>query len=156
MGNCCTRSQTEVTDPYEHSTYENTPEWTFEGIQSIVKVIRVLDGDTVEIAFQHPDSKKIYRHRVRLYGIDTPEKRPRKDHPQREQEMEASRIATNALIEKLKEESNILLAYFHKKDKYGRELCTFYTSKGDQINEWMIEKGYAQPYDGGTKTIVIY
>lgn len=154
MGNCCIRTQVE--DPYQHSSYENTPEWTFEGIQAIVKVIRVLDGDTVEIALRHPHSNMIYRHRVRLYGIDTPEKRPRKDHPQREKEMEASKLATDALTNKLKEESYLVLAHFHKKDKYGRELCTFYTSKGDTLNEWMIQQGYARPYDGGTKTVVMY
>jgi endonuclease YncB( thermonuclease family) len=157
MGNCCARlCSRSQEDPYEHSTYENTPEWTFEGVHAIVKVVRIVDGDTVDIAFQHPRSKQIYRHRVRLYGIDTPEKRPRKDHPQREKEIDASKKATDALRQKLKEESYLVLAQFHKKDKYGRELCTFYTSKGDQINEWMIQHGYAEPYDGGTKTIVIY
>lgn len=152
MGNCCGSSPVEIVDPYEHSTFENTPEFTFEGVNSIVKVIRILDGDTVEIAFRHPNSTHIYRHRVRLYGIDTPEKRPKKDNPEREKEKIASLASTLALTEKLKEESNLVMAHFHKKDKYGRELCTFYSSKGENINDWMITNGYAYAYDGGTKT----
>lgn len=153
MGNClaCASSASTVSDPYQESTVENTPEYTFDGIKAIVKVIRIIDGDTVDIAFLHPDSQQIYRHRIRLYGIDTPEKRPAKNNPNREAEIAASNRATEALRQRLKENDNRVLALFHKKDKYGRELATFYHKDRSSINAWMISEGYAYAYDGGTK-----
>jgi endonuclease YncB( thermonuclease family) len=149
MGNVCTCLQ--KSSPYETSTYENTPEYTFENIKAIVKIIRIVDGDTVDIAFLHPDSQQIYRHRVRLYGIDTPEKRPSKDNPNRDMEIAASKRATEALRQRLKENDDHVLALFHKKDKYGRELATFYHKDGSSINQWMITEGHAYAYDGGKK-----
>lgn len=153
MGNCliCAQSIQTVADPYRDATFENTPEYTFDQHKSIVKVVRIIDGDTVDIVFLHPDSQRIYRHRVRLYGIDTPEKRPARNNPNREAEIEASRRATEALRERLRENDDRVLALFHKKDKYGRELATFYHKDGSSINEWMISEGYAYAYDGGTK-----
>lgn len=153
MGNClaCAKSSISISDPYSDSTIDNTPEYTFEQVKSIVKVIRIIDGDTVDIAFLHSDSQRVYRHRVRLYGIDTPEKRPAKNNPNREAEIEASKRATEALCERLRENDDRVLALFHKKDKYGRELATFYHKDGSSINEWMISEGYAYAYDGGTK-----
>ena len=134
-----------------NSTIENTPEYTFENLRAIVKVIRIIDGDTVDIAFLHPDSQKIYRHRVRLYGIDTPEKRPSRSNPNRDAEIAASKHASNALRDRLRENDDHVVALFHKKDKYGRELATFYHKDGSSINEWMISEGYAYAYHGGTK-----
>lgn len=156
MGNClvCVSSTSTppVADPYLNSTVENTPEYTFENTNAIVKVIRIIDGDTVDIAFLHPDSQQVYRHRVRLYGIDTPEKRPLKSNPNRDAEIAASKRATEALRQRLNENDNRVLALFYKKDKYGRELATFYHKDGSSINDWMISEGYAYAYDGGTKT----
>jgi micrococcal nuclease len=130
---------------------ENTPEFTFENIKAQVKIIRILDGDTVDVAFLHPDSQKVYRHRVRLYGIDTPEKRPSRNNPHRDLEIAASKRATEALRARLDENDNRVIAMFYKKDKYGRELATFYHKDGSSINDWMISEGYAYAYDGGTK-----
>lgn len=149
MGNYCTCIK--PSSPYEASTYENTPEFTLEKMKAVVKIIRILDGDTVDIALLHPDSQHIYRHRVRLYGIDTPEKRPSKDNPHREAEIAASKRATDALRQRLLENDNHVLALFHKKDKYGRDLATFYHKDGSVINDWMIREGYAYAYDGGKK-----
>ena len=36
-------------------------------------------------------------------------------------------------------------------DKYGRLLVTMYAEDGENINEWMIKKGYGVPYEGGRK-----
>lgn len=155
MGNCirlhCCVKQSDVSDPYCDSTIENTPEFTFENTKAHVKIIRIIDGDTVDIAFLHPDSQKIYRHRVRLYGIDTPEKRPPKSSPTRDAEIAASNRATEALRMRLNENDNRVIAMFYKKDKYGRELATFYHKDGSSINDWMVSEGYAYVYDGGTK-----
>jgi micrococcal nuclease len=141
----------EEKDIYKDCTYENTPLFTFENIRKKVKILRILDGDTVEIALQHEDSNKIYRHRVRLYGIDTPEKRPLKSNPLRELEIEASLKSFKALELIVTDNDYILIAHFQGYDKYGRLLCTFYDKKGENMNEWMVNNGYAVEYFGKTK-----
>jgi len=140
MGNCC--------DPYYDATIENTPEWTWEGKTIEAKVIRVIDGDTVDMALQHADSGRIYRYRVRLYGIDAPEMHPRKDNPYREQEREAAQHATMALRTRI--EHQRVMATFYKREKFGREMATIMMDDIN-INEWMISEGYAVAYHGGTK-----
>jgi endonuclease YncB( thermonuclease family) len=144
-------SNTESTDLYKDCTDENTPCYSYENLKKTVKVLRVVDGDTVDIALYQDDTKKIYKYRVRLYGIDTPEKRPLKSNPNRDKEIEAAKQSSQAMIDKLKENDNIVVALFYKPDKYGRLLCTLYDKQGDDINQWMINGGYATPYFGKTK-----
>ena len=143
--------QKEQTDPYMNATYENTPEYTLEGLRSTVKILRILDGDTVDIALYHTGVDKVYRHRVRLNGIDTPEKRPALSDPNRHLEIEASKRSKEALEQRIKENDERVVAVFYRPDKYGRLLCTFYDKNGDDINKWMITNGFAYEYHGKTK-----
>ena len=135
---------------YKDCTDENTPCYSYENIKKEVKVLRVIDGDTVDIAFHHDEMNRIFKYRVRMYGIDTPEKRPLKSDPNRDKEIAASLVSKNALITRLQENNYLVVALFYKPDKYGRLLATFYDKKGD-INKWMIESGYAYEYFGKTK-----
>jgi micrococcal nuclease len=135
---------------YQNCTYENTPAYTYEHMKKMIKVLRVVDGDTVDIALQE-ETGIIFRHRVRLYGIDTPEKRPSASDPEREKEIAASKRATEALTNRLKENDHLVIALFHKSDKYGRLMCTFYDKQGDDINQWMVKSGFAYEYFGKTK-----
>ena len=135
---------------YQDCTYDNTPAYTYEHMRKMVKVLRVLDGDTVDIALQE-ETGKIFKHRVRLYGIDTPEKRPSASDPEREKEIAASKRSSEALMDRLKENDNLVIALFYKADKYGRLMCTFYDKQGDDINQWMVKSGFAYEYFGKTK-----
>ena len=135
---------------YQNCTYENTPAYSYEHVRKIVKVLRVLDGDTVDIALEE-ETGKIFKHRVRLYGIDTPEKHPPVSDPEREKEMAASKRSSDALTDRLKENDNLVIALFYKADKYGRLLCTLYDKQGDDINQWMVKSGFAYEYFGKTK-----
>ena len=144
-------SKQENEDVYKNCTDENTPYYTYEGIKKKVKVLRVIDGDTVDIAYHHEETNKIFKYRVRLYGIDTPEKRPPKSDPNRDKEIAASKRSSAALTEYLQKNENIVLALFYKPDKYGRLLCTFYDKCGEDINQWMVSQGFAYEYFGKTK-----
>ena len=139
------------TNIYKDCTNENTPYYSYENVKKIVKILHVVDGDTVDIAFHHDEMKLIFKYRVRLYGIDTPEKRPLKSNPNREKEIEASHISKNALIRRLEENDYMVVALFYKPDKYGRLLATFYDKNGEDLNEWMVKSGYAYAYFGKTK-----
>ena len=153
MGNCIVTEYKydRSNNIYYNCTYENTPIYSYENLQRMVKVLRVVDGDTLDIALYYTETGKIFRHRVRLYGIDTPEKRPSLSNKNRDKEIAASKKSREALTEKLKENDNLVIAHFYKPDKYGRLLCTLYDKQGDDINKWMIESGFAYEYFGKTK-----
>ena len=141
---------------YDLCTDENTFYFNYEKIRKKIKILRVIDGDTLDIAMSLVElkdlsKKDIYKYRVRLYGIDTPEKRPPKNDPNRDKEIAASKKSSEALNNYLRENDYIVIAQFYKPDKYGRLLVTLYDKNGDDINKWMIANGYAYEYFGKTK-----
>lgn len=132
---------------------DNTPRFTLEGQSHPAKILRVIDGDTVDMAFSLMGH--LFQFRVRLYGIDTPEKRPSKSNPLREEEKKKAFHATEALKQYLLGLDGLVTAQFHEADKYGRWLCELYHPlTQENINQWMIDQGHAVSYFGGTKNQV--
>ena len=118
----------------------------------VTKINKVVDGDTIDVTIDL--GFDLYKkERVRVAGIDTPEKRTR------DLEEKALGIdATNWLKEKLAEaitgddELTIRTELSGGIGKYGRLLGWLYIGDGDvSLNEEMIKLGYAWEYDGGTK-----
>lgn len=151
MGTCFSTQETEEEARYRQSTDANTPYFSYQNIRRVVKVLRVVDGDTVDIAMGSYENHKVFKYRVRLYGIDTPEKKPLKTNPNREREIEAAKRASQAMMTKLAENNNIVTILFCKNDKYGRLMGTLYDRNGEDINQWMVKQGHAVPYFGKTK-----
>ena len=120
----------------------------------VTKINRVVDGDTIDVTIDLGfDLTK--KERVRVAGVDTPEKRTR------DKEEKALGIdATNWLKEKLQaavagdDDLIIRTELDGGIGKYGRLLGWLYIGDGDvSLNEKMIGEGYAHPYDGGTKNM---
>ena len=118
----------------------------------VIKINRVVDGDTIDVTIDL--GFDLYKkERVRVAGVDTPEKRTR------DLEEKALGIdATNWIKEKLKaaidgdDDLIIRTELVGGTGKYGRLLGWLYIGDGSlSINEQMITEGYAFPYDGGTK-----
>ena len=118
----------------------------------VIKINRVVDGDTIDVTIDL--GFDLYKkERVRVAGVDTPEKRTR------DLEEKALGIdATNWIKEKLKDAIDgdddliIRTELVGGTGKYGRLLGWLYVGDGSlSINEQMITEGYAFPYDGGTK-----
>tara|TARA_R100000700_G_scaffold27026_1_gene33850 strand:+ start:321 stop:725 length:405 start_codon:yes stop_codon:yes gene_type:complete len=112
----------------------------------VKSVDRVVDGDTIDIIIDLGfDLTK--KERVRLAGIDTPEKRT-KNPKEKEMGYQASEFLEMHLMEASK-----LTVKTEKEGKFGRMLGWLYKSEEDtmSINQIMIDKGYAWAYDGGTK-----
>ena len=118
----------------------------------VTEINRVVDGDTIDVTIDL--GFDLYKkERVRVAGVDTPEKRTR------DLEEKALGIdATNWLKQKLEDtidgeyELTIRTELKGGVGKYGRLLGWLYI--GDEevsINEQMIDEGYAWSYDGGTK-----
>ena len=112
----------------------------------VKSVDRVVDGDTIDISIDLGfDLTK--KERVRLAGIDTPEKRT-KDSKEKEMGYQATEFLEMHLMEATK-----LTVRTEKDGKFGRMLGWLYKTDKDttSINQIMIDKGYAWSYDGGTK-----
>ena len=113
-----------------------------------------MDGDTIDVTIDL--GFDLYKkERVRIAGVDTPEKRTRNL-----EEKELGIDATNWLKQQLKDvldgddELIVRTELVGGTGKYGRLLGWLYV--GDEqlaLNEQMIEQGYAHAYDGGTKYI---
>jgi len=112
----------------------------------VKSVDRVVDGDTIDISIDL-GFNLTKKERVRLAGIDTPEKRT-KDLAEKKMGFQATEFLGMHLMEATK-----LIVKTEKDGKYGRMLGWLYKSEEDEmsINQLMIDKGYAWAYDGGTK-----
>ena len=112
----------------------------------VKSIDRIVDGDTIDISIDLGfDLTK--KERVRLAGIDTPEKRT-KNQKEKEMGYQATEFLEMHLMEATK-----LTVRTEKDGKFGRMLGWLYKSDEDtmSINQIMIDKGYAWAYDGGTK-----
>jgi micrococcal nuclease len=118
----------------------------------VVEINRVLDGDTIDVTIDL-GFDLFKKERVRVAGVDTPEKRTR--------DLEEKALgydATNWLKEKLEgavagdDDLVIRTELVGGVGKYGRLLGWLYIGDAElSLNEAMIEEGYAWAYDGGTK-----
>ena len=118
----------------------------------VTEINRVVDGDTIDVTIDL-GFDLFKKERVRVAGVDTPEKRTRNL-----EEKTLGIDATNWLKKQLEdtiagdEELIIRTELKGGVGKYGRLLGWLYI--GDNIisiNEQMIAEGYAWSYDGGTK-----
>ena len=118
----------------------------------VTEIVKVLDGDTIDVIIDL--GFDLYKkERVRIAGVDTPEKRTRDL-----EEKALGEDATNWLKEQLdgaisgEDDLVIRTELVGEMGKYGRLLGWLYIGdETESINERMIQQGYAWEYDGGTK-----
>jgi micrococcal nuclease len=106
--------------------------FTSSNAQDVIKVKRVIDGDTLLLA---------NGERVRLIGVDTPETK----HPQKPVE----RFGKEAYLftKRMVEGKEVRLEYdWQRKDKYGRLLAYVYLLDGTFLNAEIIKQGYGFAY----------
>lgn len=114
------------------------------------KVLRVVDGDTVDVDIDLGFGIVLSDERVRIMGIDTPESRT-KDKVEK-----LFGKASKHRLESLLGEVAILKTQINKdgedmKGKFGRVLGDFVTEDGRMATEVMIDEGHCVPYFGGSK-----
>ena len=118
----------------------------------VTKIKKVLDGDTIDVVIDLGfDLQKT--ERVRIAGVDTPEKRTR-DLEEKALGLDATNWLKEKLTETIKgdEELTIRTELKGGVGKYGRLLGWLYIGDSNlSLNKQMIEQGYAWEYDGGTK-----
>ncbi len=109
------------------TTHTNT---SFSEYSQVINglIVRISDGDTVVLL----DEDKT-QHRVRLDGIDCPEKKQAYGNK-----------ATQFVRDKIGNKN--VSVYYNKKDQYGRILGVVVTEDGENINELLLANGLAWHY----------
>ena len=118
----------------------------------MTEINRVLDGDTIDVTIDL--GFDLYKkERVRVAGVDTPEKRTR-DLEEKELGIEATNWIKEKLDGAISGDDDLVIRteLVGGMGKYGRLLGWLYIGDSElSLNELMIEEGYAWSYDGGTK-----
>ena len=116
------------------------------------KVIKVIDGDTVDVDIDLGFDIMLRDERVRIMGIDTPESRTR------DKVEKKFGLASKARLKELigGKSGPILKTQINKKGedmrgKFGRILGDFVTEDGRMVTDILVEEGHAVAYFGGSK-----
>lgn len=116
------------------------------------KILKVLDGDTVDIDLDLGFNIVLANQRVRMAGIDTPESRTADS-----EEKVRGQLSKKKLTEKLPVGSWVRIETQKSDsndDKFGRILAVFIMEDGTSLNQWMIDNNYAVLYNGENKELV--
>ena len=113
------------------------------------KLIKVIDGDTIDVDIDLGFGVWLRNQRIRMYGIDTPESRTR------DLEEKKYGIAAKAFLTEMLDDSHLILkTHKDERGKFGRILGEVWrtTNYADQsFNDYMIEKHHAVAYFGQSK-----
>ena len=131
--------------------------WSVTMYEYNCKIVRVVDGDTVDVDIDLGFGMWMHKERIRLYGIDTPESRTRdlveKKFGYLAKDMVESFLPVGSI--------QTLVTVQDKSGKFGRILGKFkiYDGKEDRqttLNEWMIDNHYAVAYLGQSKEAIAH
>ena len=118
-------------------------------------IVKVIDGDTVDVDIDLGFGMWMKKQRIRFYGIDTPESRTR------DLEEKKYGLVAKAFVEARLPVGSIrtLTTVQDKTGKYGRILGKFkaydsYTDAWVNLNQWMIIKHYGVEYSGQSKELI--
>ena len=112
----------------------------FKQAEFHVTIVKIVDGDTVDVDIDLGFSTTLKKQRVRLMGIDTPESRTR------DKVEKLFGKASKAHLKHLLSEGDITLVS-HDKGKFGRILGGLFVSHVDSDEDWMDEKGGHQTFE---------
>lgn len=115
-----------------------------------VKILKVVDGDTVDVDIDLGFGIVLSDERVRIMGIDTPESRTR------DKVEKKFGLASKARLKSLLGKTGILKTQINKngedmKGKFGRILGDFVAEDGRMVTDILVEEGHAVAYFGGSK-----
>ena len=114
------------------------------------KIVKIIDGDTVDVDIDLGFGVWMHKERIRLYGIDTPESRTR------DLDEKKYGLIAKGWIEKFMPVGSMqtLIRQKDKSGKFGRILGKFRVNDGSYdiiLNDWMISNHHAVAYYGQSK-----
>ena len=116
------------------------------------KIVKIIDGDTVDVDIDLGFGVWLHKERIRLYGIDTPESRTR--------DLEEKKYGLKAkeMVETFMPVGSIqtLITEKDKSGKFGRILGKFrvhepHLDRYVILNDFMVDNHYAVQYNGQSK-----
>ena len=115
-----------------------------------VNILKVVDGDTVDVDIDLGFGVWLRNERVRLAGIDTPESRTsdavEKVFGQAAKDRVNSLLGAEAILI-----SQISKSGDNIKGKFGRIIGNFKTINGENVADVLMSEGHAVAYNGGDK-----
>ena len=109
------------------------------------KLVKVVDGDTVDVDIDLGFGVWLRKQRIRLYGIDTPESRTS------DAEEKKYGLAAKQRMQEWLDGGNLkIVTHKDAKGKYGRILGELYTFDTN-VNDKMVEEYHAVGYHGQSK-----
>lgn len=116
--------------------------FSFENYETVIKIIKIIDGDTITAIFKFKD--EFYKSNFRINGIDTAEIHSTNEN-EKKFALDTKLYLSNLIINKN------LKAKFLNFDKYGRILINIYLDNNELLSDILIKGGFAKKYNGGTK-----
>lgn len=111
------------------------------------KVLRVIDGDTVEIEAPYLPAPLAPKLSIRVYGVDTPEKGWR---GQCDKERALGESATD-FTKQLVNYADVIQVEIRQWDKFGGRVLGDLWVDGKSLTAMLVENGFARPYFGDKK-----
>lgn len=113
------------------------------------KVVSVYDGDTFTIDTQYGMFAQLPNFKVRIKGIDTPERGTKAKCDFERRQAEIARIETLRL---LNSSNNTIILKNLGHDRYGGRIdADVYLKDGRKLSDVLIKFGFARPYNGGKR-----
>ena len=109
------------------------------------KIVRVVDGDTVDVDIDLGFGTWRCGERIRLYGVDTPECRTRNA------EEKAAGFLAKEFVEDTLHVGETYKLTTKEKGKFGRYLGVIMLSNKTSINAALVSENLAVPYHGQSK-----
>ena len=111
------------------------------------KVVRAVDGDTLEVEASWLPAELGKTIRIRIYGVDTPEKGGRAKCPNEATRGEAASAFSKAQVTHAKKVQITIKEW----DKFGGRILGDAIIDGKSLREMLVKNGYAREYFGDAK-----
>ena len=109
------------------------------------KIVRVVDGDTVDVDIDLGFDTWKCGERIRLFGVDCPECRSR------DKEEKAAGLAAKDFVKRLLHDGGTYTLTTKEKGKFGRYLGVIMLSDKTSVNAALVSENLAVPYHGQSK-----
>ena len=109
------------------------------------RVVRVIDGDTIDVDIDLGFGTWLHSRRLRLFGLDTPEKNTPEG-------VKAKQFTVDWVSKSINKDGMLVVRTLSDKpDKYGRILASVYGATSVSLNDELLSSGNAKAYFGGKK-----
>ena len=115
-----------------------------------VNILKLVDGDTVDVDIDLGFGIWLRKERVRIMGIDTPESRT-SDKVEKVFGLAAKNRLSSLLGAEAILQTQVSKKGEDMKGKFGRVLGNFISLNGEKCAAVLVREGHAVPYSGGSK-----